>query len=178
MTVQEKLKLPQVKLDVGSGNHNLKQPLDEWVRIDGCEGDKVDIICDFGEIPLPSGVADILWNGDVIEHIPMWEHDRVLGEWNRLLKIGGEIAGQTPNLHRIMVDYTSGKLSLEDATNGLYGWHDSVWQQHYLTFTTETLTKLLEKYGFGDVAFYGSPGSNDPHTAWWLCFQAKKIKNL
>ena len=167
-----------IKLDVGSGDHNLKQPLEEWIRIDGCPGNNVNIVCDFGEIPLPDKHADILWNGDVIEHIPMWEHDRVLGEWNRLLKIGGSLEGQTPNLHRIMIDYTRGRLSLEDATNGLYGWHDSKWQQHYLTFTVQTLTELLTKYGFGEFDFTESPGSSDPHTAWWLCFKCKKIKDI
>lgn len=179
--VKRKLALPVVKIDVGSGDHNMKQPLDEWIRIDGAGGGNVDIKCDFGNIPLSDKCVDELWNGDVIEHIPMWRWDEVIGEWNRVMKVGGILAGQTPNLHRIMVDYTNGKLSLEDATNGLYGWHDSAWQQHYVTFTVSTLSEMLSKYGFGDFDFSESPaGSKEDNfnMSWWLCFKCKKTKDF
>ncbi len=179
-TLEEKLELPIVKVDVGSGNHNMKKPLDEWIRIDGAGGEFIDLTCDFGEIPLKDKSVDVLWNGDVIEHIPMWQWDKVIGEWNRILKIGGKIAGQSPNLHRVMVDYAAGKLSLTDATNALYGWHDNIWQQHYITFTVETLSEMLKKYGFDNISFPETPGttSDNPQMSWWLCFEAVKIKDI
>lgn len=178
--LQEKLNLPKIKLDVGSGDHNLKQPKDEWIHLDGCDGENVDIICDFASIPLESESVDELWNGDVVEHIEQWRWNEVLTEWNRVMKIGGTIGGQTPNLHSIMVRYAKGEMSLEDATNGLYGWRSNEFQQHYITFTPETLTQLLHKYGFDNADFSESPAiiGGDPKTAWWLVFSATKTRNV
>ena len=164
-----------VRLDIGSGSHNMRQPLSDWIRIDGCDAEQVDIVCDFGQIPLPENIASEIWVGDVIEHVPMWRWDEVIGEWNRLLKPGGTIAGQTPNLHTIMVRYAKGEMNLEDATNALYGWHDSPWQQHYVTFTASSLTAMLGKYGFTNVTFPETPGADNAHDSWWLCFKAEKL---
>ncbi len=175
--VADKLKLPQVKIDVGSGDHNVKLPKVDWIHIDGCDGENVDIICDFANIPLEDKSVDVLWNSDSIEHIERFRHDEVMREWNRVLKIGGLIQGQTPNLNSIMKRYAKGEMSLEDATNGLYGW-GSPYQIHFVTFTVETLTDLLTKYGFGDFDFSESPGSSVPQDSWWLCFKAHKVKDV
>ena len=175
-----KLALLTVKIDMGSGSHNMREPLDEWIRVDGCADDNIDIVCDFGSVPLRDAVADELWSGDTVEHCPMWEWDKIFGEWNRLLKVGGIFKGSTPNLHSIMVRYAKGEMNLEDATNALYGWHNSKWQQHYVTFTTKTFEETFTRYGFGEFDFSQSPPveANDPYNGWWIVWSCKKIKNL
>lgn len=161
-----------MKLDIGSGGHNHMKPLEDWTHLDGTPGDHVEIVCDWKTIPLEDASVEEIHCGDVIEHIPCWELKETLGEWNRILKPGGIIHGSMPNIDRIMKDYAAGTHSFQDAVNGLYGWADSKWQQHYMTYTKETLTAMMAKHGFVIEDFSGSPGPVD--RPWWLVFKGHK----
>lgn len=161
-----------MKLDIGSGGHNLQKPLDEWTHQDGTVGDHVEIVCDWKKIPLDTESVDEIHLGDVVEHIPQWEMSETMGEWNRLLKMGGIVHGSMPNLDRVMRDYAAGTLAFKDALSSLYGWADTKWQQHYTTYTKETLTELMAKHGFTIDDFSGSPGPVD--RPWWLVFRGRK----
>ena len=167
-----------VKIDIGAGDKNKQTPLEDWIHIDGVACDHIEIVCDFAEIPLPNGIADEIFSGDTIEHIIAQKIDKTLREWNRITKVGGIFSGRCPNLHSTMIRYAKGELSLLDAMGALYGSQDSEWQQHYITYTPETLRVLLEKYGFGEIDFSGSPGNDDPMNAWWIVWKCKKINNL
>ncbi len=180
-----------VKIDIGAGDKNQKgmpnehEPMDtrdEWIHIDGVHADHIEIVCDFAEIPLPDGIADEIFSGDTIEHIITSQIDATMREWNRILKVGGVFSGRCPNLHSTMIRYAKGELSLQDAKGALYGSQDSMWQQHYITYTAETLKALLEKYGFGNVDLTGSPGydpkTQTPNDGWWLCWKCQKVNNL
>lgn len=100
-----KLGLPVVKLSIGAGLH-WKQPFDEWINHDGLPSEHVDVISEFGSIPLPDKCVDYLELGDVCEHLVKWRQDEIWHEWNRLVKIGGKIHLSTPNMHRAMVEYS------------------------------------------------------------------------
>jgi predicted SAM-dependent methyltransferase len=164
-----------MKLDIGCGQ-NQQKPLEEWTHLDGTTGEHIEIVCDWTQIPLPNASVEEMHFGDVIEHIPCWLHNETLGEWNRLLKKGGVFHGAMPNLDRIMKDYADGTHPLQDAINGLYGWADSKFQQHYMTYTKETLTKLMAKYGFAIDDFSESPGPKD--RPWWLVFRGHKTADV
>lgn len=69
-----------MKLDIGCGL-NVKQPLDEWTHLDCDAGNHIEIVCDFGKIPLEDNSVDQIHIGDVIEHIPVWRWVEVLQEW-------------------------------------------------------------------------------------------------
>lgn len=176
--LETKLKNPRVKIDLGCGSENKKQPFDEWIHLDGREIEGIDLVCEFNNIPLSDECADEIFSGDTIEHLIMEERDKVLREWNRVTKVGGIFTGRCPNLHATMIRYAKGELSLKDATGALYGSQENKWQQHYITYTVETLRALLEQYGFGCIDFSESPGSYDPNESWWLCWTCQKIKNL
>lgn len=181
-----------VKIDLGAGEKNKKgraepenglpDAMDEWIHIDGVWSEHIEIVCDFAEIPLPDGVADHIHSADTIEHIITNKIDKTLREWNRITKIGGIFTGNTPNLHMTMIRYSKGELSLQDTMGALYGSQDSMWQQHYVTYTADTLKALLEKYGFGEIDLTGSPGYNHetqtPHDSWWLVWKSVKVKDL
>ena len=162
-----------VRLDIGSGGHNLQKPLEDWIHQDGKPGDHVEIVCDWKKIPRDTESVDEMHFGDVIEHIPMWQLAETLGEWNRLLKVGGIFHGSMPNIDRVMKDYANGTMTLTDAKNALYGWADSPFQQHYMTYTKETLKEMMETYGFEINDFSGSPGPVE--RPWWLVFSGRKV---
>lgn len=168
-----------LKIDIGAGIKNKKQPLDEWIHLDVFKDDHMEIVCDFSEIPIGDDEADEIYSGDTIEHIEMDKLDKTLTEWNRILKPGGIFSGQTPNLHSTMMRYAKGELSFEAAYGALYGSQESKYQQHYTTYTVKTLTDLLKKYGFGCIDFSQSPCSGgNPNDAHWLVWTCMKIRTL
>ena len=165
-----------MKLDIGSGGHNHQKPLEEWTHQDGTPGDHVEIVCDWRTIPLATESVDEMHFGDVIEHIPVWSLDETLGEWNRLLKMGGVFHGSMPNIDRVMKDYAAGRLVFQDVVNALYGWADSPFQQHYMTYTKTTLSQMMVKHGFMIEDYSGSPGPED--RPWWLVFRGRKTARV
>jgi predicted SAM-dependent methyltransferase len=167
-----------LKIDLGAGVKNKKTPLEEWTHLDCFEGDHIEIVCDFAEIPLEDGEADEIFSGDTIEHIRTDLTDKTLREWNRILKIGGIFSGRCPNLHSTMVRYAKNEITMEHAIGALYGSQEDLTQQHYITYTPKTLKALLEKYGFGCIDFSESPGSKDPQEAWWIVWTCIKLKNI
>ena len=157
-----------MQLDIGCGL-NLRKPLDEWVHLDIDEGPHIEIVCDFGDIPLDDNTVSVIAIGDVIEHIPVWRHTEVLTEWKRILKPGGKIIGNTPSLLYNLKAYHDGEIDLNWLLQNLYGDRAGYPHQHYTLFTKETLNELLTRHGFTQVDYSGSPGSVD--NPWWLVFE-------
>ena len=159
-------------LDIGCGL-NPKKPLDEWTHLDFNSAPHIEIVCDWKKIDLPNESVDEIWLGDVIEHIPLWEEVEVLGEWNRILKNGGVIGGSTPNIMKTFHDYINGVLPIREIlVPRLYGWTDRPTEQHYITHTEETLTKLFADHGFDVRDYSASPGGKE---RWWFIFSGRKI---
>jgi predicted SAM-dependent methyltransferase len=160
-----------MKLDIGCGLHT-KKPLDEWTHLDIDPGPHIELVCDFGDIPLDSESVSEIWIGDVIEHVPVWRQAEVLVEWRRILKPGGTIAGNTPNLDYNVRGYVAGNITLDWLIQNLYGDRAGYPHQHYILFTMGTLTELFNKHGFIDVDFSNSPGPRENPS--WLVFSARK----
>lgn len=161
-----------MKLDIGCGL-NYKKPLEEWTHLDINPSPHIEIVCDFGNINIPDESVDEIWIGDVIEHIQPWRQKEVLAEWWRILKPGGKISGQTPNLIKTLQDYISGRLTLQEAlVPRIYGWTDRPTEQHYVTFTEESLTKLFADNRFNVTNYEASPGAAG--NRWWLVFTGNK----
>lgn len=151
--LKEKLALPVVKMSIGAGLHwkiepgvDYNTPEEEaairanrtpskvYINHDGCSHEAIDIVSEFGSIPLPDACIDYLELGDVIEHIVKWRQKEILTEWFRLVKKGGKIHISTPNMHRAMVEYAaqsiaSGRLqgtTLIQITNNGNSYHTTI----------------------------------------------------
>lgn len=161
-----------IKLDIGCGCH-FRTPLEEWTHLDGTKQTHTEIVCDWKMIPLGTETVDEIYIGDVVEHIVQWQLPETLGEWNRVLKMGGVFGGTTPNVDRVMRDYANGSLPFDKALCSLYGWATDPTQQHYMTYKKETLTALMLKYGFQIDDYSQSPGAAD--CPWWLVFSGRKV---
>jgi len=163
------------KLDIGCGVH-WKEPHSEWTHLDYFPSEHTEIVCDFNEIPLDTESVDVIWVGDVIEHIPVWDLARTLGEWNRILKMGGQFGGSTVNLDWAMYAYPHGQMTLDWLMCNLYGWRSKPQEQHYQVFTREHLIETLAIGGFTNVDLTESPG--DPKNPWWWRFYATKTSRI
>jgi predicted SAM-dependent methyltransferase len=174
-----------LKLDIGAGDLATREagnslacqlPLEDWIHIDIQPGKHIEVVTDFGDLPYDDGTVDEIFVGDVIEHIPRWRTAEVLGEWNRVLKVGGKFSGRTPNLDRAMRDYAEGKITLDDALSAIYAGGKDEYHVHYISYTPTSLVQILERYGFGQVDLSQSPGPEE--RPWWLVFSCMKTRNI
>jgi glycosyltransferase involved in cell wall biosynthesis len=87
----------KVRLNIGCGD----KVLPGFVNIDIVDeraGKKPDIQCDIRRLTLPDNVADEAMAIHVIEHFYYWEAADVIKEWVRVLKPGGQLILECPNL--------------------------------------------------------------------------------
>lgn len=87
-----------VRLNLGSGG----VPLPGYVNVDVASeraGRQPDVVCDIRDLGVfPDGHADEVMAVHVIEHFYRWEVAALLKEWVRVLKPGGKLVLETPNL--------------------------------------------------------------------------------
>lgn len=87
-----------MKLNLGCGD----KILEGYVNVDVVEsraGQKPDVICDLRELtPFADASADEVMAIHVVEHFWRWEVVDVLKEWARVLKPGGKMILECPNL--------------------------------------------------------------------------------
>lgn len=68
------------------------------IRIDADDSVRPDIRCDLRFIPEKSGTFDIVHVRHVLEHFAMEEHVKIVREWVRILRRGGTLYINVPNL--------------------------------------------------------------------------------
>lgn len=137
--------------DIGSGKDTPYFGNDVSVtRIDGDPRVKPDILCDIRAIPVPPETYDVVHARHVLEHFSMQEHPALLKEWIRILKVGGELIINVPNLA------FAAKQILHAAANPDYDAMYAYWQLygrqedhsdtevHRCGFTKHGLKRLLD----------------------------------
>ncbi len=83
-----------MKLYIGCGGRRL----DGYTGIDITQRKGVDIIAPAHEIPLPDGCANEVMAIHLVEHLFAWDVPIALTEWFRLLKPGGLMVLEMPDL--------------------------------------------------------------------------------
>ena len=134
----------------------------DYVNIDIAppEGGKVDIQADLRKIPLFNETADEITAIHVFEHFHYWEAAEVLKEWHRLLKPGGALIMELPDLLRCcqnFVDQCNGEQVGRPGRNpdqltywGIYGdpRAENPYMCHKWGWTPKTLSAFLKEHGF------------------------------
>jgi predicted SAM-dependent methyltransferase len=130
--------------DLGSGRHTpfFNQEA-EIVRFDIDESVNPDFRCDLRQIPQPDESFDVVHSQHVLEHFGRHDAQKLIHEWIRILKVGGEIIVRVPNLMFAMKNLIEGKSSHYEWWQ-IYGAQQSEYDFHKNGFTTGTLKKLLE----------------------------------
>jgi len=115
------------------------------------------------EVPLPfpdNSVEEIIAK-DIIEHFPFRKVPAILKDWFRVLKKGGKIYIQCPDLGAIARDkILSGKFDWDQISYWIYGGQDYIFNFHKAGFTIPTLKRLLEKIGFKVDEIKNDGGTN------------------
>ena len=155
-----------MRLNVGCGRH----VLDGWVNVDVEASPKAsrqpDIIGPADKIALPDGVADEVMAIHLLEHFYEWEVPNVLAEWRRLLKPGGWLILELPDIvkccRNLLTLLESGSVKQQNqmAMWGLYGdpGTRNPFMCHRWGWTPQTLGAALRNAGFHDLRW--------PQTMW------------
>jgi len=147
----------KVRLNLGSGG----MPLPGYLNVDQAperEGSKPDIVSDVLELKLPDCYADEIMAVHLFEHIYLWDVDRALREWHRVLKPSGRLVVELPDLVKSarnflrnpdIFDAETMKLSM----HGFYGdpqFRDTA-MIHKWGWTPRALARKLRDCGFVNV---------------------------
>lgn len=150
----------KVRLNLGCGD----KILEGYINVDFTEarkGSRPDVIADLRALSFEQNYADEILSIHVIEHFYPWETDALLNHWRNILKPGGVIVLECPNI------LTAAEMLLKEPdraakANGkdgqlamwpLYG--DPAWKDplmcHRWGYTPTTLIDLLQSCGFRNV---------------------------
>jgi SAM-dependent methyltransferase len=151
---------PPLKLNLGCGD----KILDGYVNVDvvpSRAGAKPDVLCDLRRLkPFTDASVDEILSVHVVEHFWRWEVRDILLEWKRVLKDGGKIVLECPNLEMacrtFLENPTKGSAENVDGQRTMwvfYGdpqWHDP-YMVHRWGYTPESLQALLAECGYANV---------------------------
>lgn len=149
-----------VRLNLGCGDKILQG----FVNVDVVEsraGKKPDVICDLHQLtPFEDNSADEIMAIHVVEHFWRWEVVDVLKEWVRVLKPGGKMILECPNLisacEAVLADPEKATLPGPEGQRSmwvLYG--DPRWQDplmvHRWGYTPRSLAQIMHDAGLRDL---------------------------
>jgi SAM-dependent methyltransferase len=149
-----------LRLNLGCGD----KILPGYVNVDvvaARSGLKPDVICDLHDLaPFADATADEILAVHVVEHFWRWEIRDVLREWARVLKPGGRMVVECPNIVSACQTFLENprQFSREDQNGQRTMWvfyGDPQWKDplmiHRWGYTPDSLKELLAEVGLADV---------------------------
>lgn len=143
-----------LKLNIGCGGRNI----DGYVGVDAVQRPAAKIIAKADKIPLGDGSVSEILAIHLWEHFYVWECEVVIAEWKRLLKSGGRLVLEMPNLMKACENIIHGRMvggKHPDQLGmwGLYGdpRESDQYMAHRWGWTPKTLGAFLKKHGFTSI---------------------------
>lgn len=143
-----------MRINVGCGEKRLRG----YIGVDVVARGAADIVAPAHAIPLDDGVADEVLAIHLLEHMYPWEAEKALTEWKRLLKPGGKLMLELPNLKKCIENILSGfqkdgKHPDQMGWWGLFGdgRSEDSYMMHRYGYTPASLTELLQRHGFIEI---------------------------
>lgn len=151
---------PPVRLNLGCGD----KILPGYVNVDvvaSRAGKRPDVLCDLHDLSVfPDNHADEIMAIHVVEHFWRWEVEDILREWVRVLKPGGRMILECPNLVSACEEFLKDPdVFSHEGKDGqrtmwvFYG--DPSWKDPFMIhrwgYTPNSLKKLMESVGLSSV---------------------------
>lgn len=149
-----------LRLNLGCGD----KILPDYVNVDIVEsraGQRPDIVTDLKNLSMfQTGSVDEILSVHVVEHFWRWEARDILREWVRVLKPGGRMILECPNLQSACELFLQdpARFAREDKEGQRTMWvfyGDPAWQDPYMIhrwgYTPASLQSLMEECGLTDV---------------------------
>ncbi len=142
------------KLNIGAGGRRIEG----FTGVDVVKRPGADIIAPAHKIPLKAGTVDEIMAIHVWEHFYRWECDTVITEWKRLLKPGGRLVLEMPDLFKCCQNILSGRMEGGKHPDqlGMWGCYGDPrtgdqWMAHRWGWAFATLQPFLAGHGFKDI---------------------------
>jgi len=140
-----------MKIHMACGRH----VLDGYVNVDmarhpSAKRDPELLGVDVKSLPIDDGVADEILAIHVFEHLCRWEVDPLLQEWARVMKSGGVLVLEMPDIIKCARNVIANVDDLRNGLLGIYGATDEKdpLMYHRWGWTFCTIKPLLEAAGF------------------------------
>lgn len=149
------------KLNIGCRNSRIE----DYKNCDIVDGPCVDYICSADKLPFEDNSIDEVLSEHMIEHLTFEEFNRSIVEWHRVLKVGGSIIIECPDLMGVCKAFVdSNHFNQYFSFAGywpliahFYGHQrgaspeEKLSQVHKSGYTVEHLRFCLEGIGFKDI---------------------------
>lgn len=140
-----------IKLNIGCGGRRLHG----YVGIDAVERSAADIVATADKIPLPDACANEIIALHLFEHFYRWQCDEVITEWKRLLRPGGVLVLELPNLIKCCQNILDGRMRAGKHPEQLGMWgaygdprEGDAFMAHRWGWSPQTITAFLTANGF------------------------------
>lgn len=159
-----------LRLNLGCG----RRKLDGFLNVDCDEQVRPDYVLDLGMDPWPwdEGSVDRIESYHLIEHLAAAEGRRLIEESHRVLRSGGRIAVECPDL-RAAIDRWSGNGECVRHLKHVFGNQTSPWQFHKWGYTRETLSRLMRQSG---LRVKSAGDGTDYHQESEPCIRVEAVK--
>ncbi len=158
-----------MKLNIGCG----KKYKEGFINIDAYDSTVADKIMPAYDLKFHSNSVYEIESLQIIEHLGLFNAIYALSEWFRVLKPGGSLIIETPNLEKSFKKFISGNLKTrKNILTWIYG-VESKGMLHKFCFPEELLEDQLKKIGFVDLKKTYTEIEKDHPTIKIKC---KKIK--
>lgn len=180
-------KSKQVKIVLGCGPlpihpMHYKWIDDTWIFTDLLPTDKKIVKMDARKIPYSNKSVDALYASHLLEHISHLETEKTLKEWYRVLKPGGKLTINVPDIEwaceKFLANYqkhqstgSSAYQNYQELLLVFYGHQYSEGEYHKTGFTQRSLKEYLKKAGFRKINI---AKTIDDHDIGVLIAQARK----
>ncbi len=162
-----------VRLDIGCGG----QTEHGWIGVDLIDGPNVDITAPADKLPFKDESVDAIKAEHLIEHLTFYQFNRAMAEWYRVLKPGGIVEIECPDLLGLCQQF------VEANEYGRYTTYKGHWpiiahfyghqrgkdeaeemsQVHKSGYTPEHLTEVLHGLGYTSIEQL-APQKATPHS--------------
>jgi len=140
-----------MKINLGCGTDIKKG----WTNCDIRKGEGVDVVCDLlKKLPFKKNSVDEALAQDVFEHMPLKDTKKFLDNIYYVLKPGGMLTVEVPNIVMQAQQWLTGDITTERFSAIVYGGQDYAENFHYQLFDEGRLAKVLQEAGFVDVEIY------------------------
>jgi hypothetical protein len=143
-----------MKLNIGAGGRRIAG----YTGVDMVERPGADIVAPANAIPLADGVASEVLAVHLIEHLLPWEVAGTLKEWRRLLRPGGRLVLELPDLIKCCQNIISGAFVAGKHPDQLGMWgafgdprQKDALMLHRWGYTFKSLQPIVAAAGFGDI---------------------------
>jgi predicted SAM-dependent methyltransferase len=139
-------------------------------------------------LPFENESVDEIYSRHIVEHFAFREFLDILVEWNRVLRINGELNIICPNLlwhaqqivngtHGSVYDKRRGHNDRYWALGSLFGWQQDEYDVHKFGYYFELLRDVLEGAGFGFIENRTNTPDSYEKALHHLEVRAYKVRN-